>query len=324
MIRAGGGCGVSGSRMRTRLVLIAMALAGVCSGGIHSARSQTGEVPAPARRGMMPSVSLGAHMAAGADSIRQWYRTARPLSGDRSKLYQQVVRAFAQHRRFSDRVALQNYPKDQFEWLLITDTVADTLASRLHPILQSYGAKQPEEILTDGRQRLELEYARIPGPPSRMLGLHVNILGQWAISKADSLLASGVTQDRVALEDGVLRYIKEWCYLYNESHKDVIEVFESRKFQEDWIIGRLRDRCGNQGTWKLKEQYMAMVGWDSTTTPPTEVFAHEFHLEALKCEGDTRVIWVDLPNFEEVQLEAMRRAPAQRPPEPTPDQLPRR
>jgi hypothetical protein len=247
---------------------------------------------------MMPSVTLGKYVTEGASEVRSWEVGAGSIAGDRERIFDSIRGALTQYRDFENHVG-KMYPENQVEWILITDSVADTLADALRSVLLKYQEANEKEILTQGRQFYELAMMNIVGPPTRMLGFHVVLLANFAYSKADSLLA-GRTQDRDGVMDGVLRSISDWGALYEQVHDNPLSVYESRLSEEDWIISRLRDKCGTNA-WKLTNQYMALVGVDSTQTPPVERFAHEFHLESTKCD-DKRVIYVDLPNFQEMQL----------------------
>jgi hypothetical protein len=257
---------------------------------------------------LMPSVSLKEYVRQGSDSVRIWAAAVRPADTDRSRLYQGIAAALSQHTRFAERVS-GTYPRNQPEWLLITDAVSDTLTDAVTPLVEAYEKAHPEEILTDGRQQLELALMRIAGPPPRMLGFHVVMLSNFIYSKADSLLSAGKTTDVAGVEDGVLRSIGDWCELYQQVHADPISVFESRTNQEDWIIARMEDNCGNKGggTWQLVQQWMAVVDRDSSVTPPVDLYAHEIHLKPVKCPGDTVVFFVDLPNYHQVQLEVSKK-----------------
>lgn len=264
-------------------------------GGIQSAERAK-------KMGLMPSVSLKQYTDAGVDSIRAWVKSSAPIARDRAKLYRAVRGAFAQHARFGVRVA-NTYPKNQLEWLLVTDAVADTLVRELRDVLEIYGRANPEEVLTTGRQLLETKMAGT-APPGHVLGLHVPILAAYAIAQSDTLLSLGATTDVAGLEDGFLRYVQDWCNQWSQRHGTLLQDYESRILQEDWIIGRLETNCGTTN-WQLVEQYLAVVGIDDTTTPPTELYAHEFHLKAKDCD-DSRVIYVDLPNFTELQLQMVK------------------
>jgi len=264
-------------------------------GGIQSAERAK-------KMGLMPSVSLKQYTDAGVDSIRAWTRSTTPIARDRARLHRAVRGAFAQHARFGDRVA-NTYPKNQLEWLLITDAVADTLVRELRGALEIYGRANPDEVLTTGRQLLETKMVNT-APPGHVLGLHVPILATYALAQSDTLLALGATTDIAGVEDGFLRYLQDWCHQWSERHGSPLKDYESRILQEDWIIGRLETNCGTTNG-QLVEQYLAVVGIDDTTTPPTELYAHEFHLRAKDCD-DSRVIYVDLPNFTELQLQMVK------------------
>jgi hypothetical protein len=258
---------------------------------------------------LMPSVSLKEYVRQGADSVHVWQRATRPVAADRAQLFLAIESLLRQHGRFAERVST-TYPRNQCEWLLITDAVSDTLTEALAPLLHSYHRAHPDEILSQGRQMLELALMRIAGPPPRMLGFHVVLLGNFLCSKADSLLSAQATTDTAGLQDGVLRTLEDYCQLYEQVHADPISVFESRENEEDWIIARMEDNCGNKGsgTWQIAQQWMAVVDRDSTVTPPVDLYAHEIHLKPVKCPGDTLVIYIDLPNYHDVQLEVAKKS----------------
>lgn len=273
---------------------------GVIGGGVVQ------EHVADVRR-MLPTQSLWIYVDAGADSIHQWEGKHQNTTG-RGALFAAVREALQAQNRLEERLS-PSFPRNDVEWLLITDAVADTLTETVAPLLERYTRTNPEEILTAGRVALEVEMAKISGPPSRLLGFHFTRLANFVYSRADSLLGNGIVTDRFGLEDGILRYMADWCNLYAQGHENPIEVFESRIIQEDWIIARLKDNCGNSGsgTWQLMEQWMAQIP-DSSTTPVTYRFAHEYKLQGVKCENDVRVIYIDLPNYREVQTEVDRRS----------------
>jgi hypothetical protein len=253
---------------------------------------------------IMPRVLPEQFVQQGAAAIRAWKKEALAVAGDRMQVYASVRQALRDHSTFQGRVA-EIYPKEQLEWLLITDEVADSLTQALIPVLDRYQETHPEEVLTTGRQLLELELMKIVGPPTRMLGFHVILLADYAASAADSILARPGVDDAAGVADGVLRNIRDWGALYGQFHGDVVAMHESRLSQEDWIVARLKDNCGNS-RWRVKQQYMALVGIDSTKTPPADRFAHELHLEADGCD-DNRVVVIELPHFRGMQEVMMKR-----------------
>ncbi len=289
-------------------VIFAGVLLGVVGQSLASKEDE--ESPASRRRYMMPSISLAEYVASGTDSIRIWVEDNAARVGDRGAVFEGVRDLIAQHDRFKDEVT-RIYPRNQLEWMLITDAVADTLINELYPVLEAYQKAHPKEELGSGRQAVELGILTgIRVPPSRMLGFIAVILAQRTYALADSIFAYGGVEDIAGVQDGVLRNIRDWGSEYMQVHSDPMSVFQCRLVQQDWIIARLEDRCGNSGggTWQLGQQWMAIVDTDSTVTPPVHRFAHEIHLKAVKCEGDDRVLWIDLPNFHEVQMELHRRS----------------
>lgn len=271
--------------------------------GSLAAAAEGVQMEKPGKVGLLPTISLQRYIDMGTDSLDAWAKASRASAGDRAALFRNVRHALEFQARYAEKIGTTTYPKEQLEWLLITDAVADTFVTRLEPLVQAYEKAVPNELLTEGRQAFELVLGQIPGAPARMLGFHVVMLARWAYTQTDSLnLRSGV-QDQAGMQDAVLRYLREWSHLYGVVHADPIKVYESRISQEDWIISRIRNNCGTT-KWALREQFMASI-MDSSTTPPTERFAHEFHINAVGCD-DQRVIYVDLPNFHEVQLEVYR------------------
>jgi hypothetical protein len=296
--------------------VLAAAVLPLLAGLLLAGAAGASDLTAPARRSpaldqlhmARPMTTFHPEIKAGADSLHLWSSGAAKAASDRHELYQAIRRGLRQCSAYGTRMAA-TYPPGGISWLLMTDAVADTFTTLASPLLQAYAKAHPDELLTDGRQKLELILSRILGPPPRLLGFHFVRMAGFVYGKADSLAGSGATQDIAGLEDGVLRTLKEWAGLYDQVHSDPIAILQSRTNQEDYIIGRLVDRCGNSGAgvWRLLEQWTAAVGQDSSKTPPEDRMAHEYHLLGLKCPEDTLVIYIDLPNYQEVQEEVMRK-----------------
>lgn len=252
------------------------------------------------KRYMMPSVTLQEFVDRGTRTCHSWKGRTLPLVGDRAKLFEAFRELLTAYDAFQSEVG-KVYPENQLEWLLVTDSVADTLADVLHDVLVEYRKRNEDEILTVGRQKFEKKMMEIVGPPKRVLGFHVVLLADHAFEQADLLLAQPSLDDRAGVYDGVLRHALDWVGLWEQVHDNPLTIYESRLAQEDWILVRIEDECGNTGKWRIAEQYMAMIGIDSTVTPAVERFAHEFHLVGTECE-DERVFYIDLPNFTEMQM----------------------
>lgn len=300
--------GVGGQRLV--ILLAALTLVG---GSLLPASAETGDTSPGGQvttlpRFQMPRVLPTQFSSLASDSLRIWERSAMTKAGNRGAFFTAVQGLFRMNTRFSDRVA-KVYPRNQMEWIMITDRAADSLAVGLGPVLKAYTKANPEEVLTTGRIAFEQRMARIVGPPGRMLGFHVVMLADHALAQADTLLARGLVNDVAGVQDGVLRSLQDWVELYAQVHGDVIARHESHLNAEDWILVRLEDNCGNKGSnvWTIGEMYVAKVGVDSTRTPPEEQFAHEYTITSQKCPGDQRVVYFDMPLFQDVQKEIYRR-----------------
>ncbi len=302
---------MTGSHCRRFVCLLgALAVLGGLTGGrTPAARAQEGETAPSRKTYRMPAVAPGQFLKGAADSTRAILRPAQARPGDRQTVFRGIRAALDQQDRLAERVAAV-YPRNQMEWIVITDFAADTLATQLGPILSKYSEANPQEILTEGRQLLELEQMSMPSLPDRMLGFHISMLARFLYARHDSILAAGRTADRAGLEDGVLRSLQDWVRSFDQAHADVVEKHTSHLKHEDWVMIRLEDNCGNKGSdvWQIKNMYMAKVGVDSSSTPPLEMYAHEYHVESVKCAGDNRVVYFDLPLLQYTLMEAHRRA----------------
>jgi hypothetical protein len=265
-----------------------------------------GQVTSPPRY-RLPKVLPSQFTSFAGDSIRAWVRSSVPKGRDRAAVYAAVQGVFRMNTRFADRVT-KTYPRNQLEWIVITDRAADSLAVGLEPVLDAYGKAHPEEVLTAGRIAFEDRMAEIVAPPGRMLGFHVVLLANHALAQADTLLNFGGVTDVAGVQDGVLRSLQDWVQLYSQAHIDVLARHGSHLKTEDWVLVRLEDNCGNKGAdvWGIQGMFVAMVGVDSTRTPPEEQYAHEFSILSNKCPGDQRVVYLDMPLFNDAQREIFR------------------
>ncbi|MEZ4649209.1 MAG: hypothetical protein R3E97_10600 [Candidatus Eisenbacteria bacterium] len=288
--------------MTARSRWVVFGIAGIVLFGLGASPNADAQAP-PKKTFVMPRVTPNEFVSKGVQMAHQWEMDARGKSRDRIALYESVVDLFSRYAAFTDEVA-EIYPKEGLEWLLITDEVCDSIATALIDPLESYQNAHPDEVLTQGRQLFELELMKIVGAPARVLGFHVVRLGSFSAEKVAELNVAETTTDLDGLADGFLRHLRDWCFEYEQVHDTELNTYRSRLNQQDWVIVRLKDECGNTGKWKIKNQYMALIGVDSTKTPPEDVYAHEFELVGTKCD-ETRTIRIDLPNFLAMQREVL-------------------
>jgi hypothetical protein len=220
---------------------------------------------------------------------------------------------------FNEETVAQRYRLDEPIGLLVTDGIADTLATRLHGLLAQYVRQNPEEKLTAGRQALELAYARIPMAPGRFLGFHFQHMATLYAMQADTILSAPELRDPDAVRGGFLRYVWDLTQLYEQMHDGTVAKYQCRLKQEDWIVQRARcGECDHRGL-KYRNQMTGLredttkVGCKeilySTDTSPEGIrkrfacrsWGHVFEIECPEC-GDITRFSVPLPYFKMLQL----------------------
>ena len=211
------------------------------------------------------------------------------------------------------------FPLTDPRGLLVTDGIADTLATRLHGVLKEYTIAHPEEILTEGRQALEILLAAVPLPPGRFLGFHFQHMGDLYRLRADTLLSMPALNDRAGVQDGFLRHLWDLNQVYEQVHRDAGERYMCRISQEDWILQRMVcEKCGNRG-YRYRNQRMGMSQEDSEEcnkilldrSNDTESierridcyhWGHVFTVMFSQC-SDSLIYSVPLPNYKVMQKE---------------------
>ena len=166
----------------------------------------------------------------------------------------------------SDRYAL-----DCPEGLMITDGIADTLATRVSWLLRDYIDRNPDELLTQGRQALEMALVNFPLPPGRFLGFHFQRLAMVFADAADTILTMRSIGDPAGVYDGFLRRVWDLSQVYDQMHASAGERYFCRIRQEDLIAHRMRCRkCGHIGQSMRNQRF----GLSENETPDCQaVFA---------------------------------------------------
>ncbi len=157
-----------------------------------------------------------------------------------------------------DEVA-ERYYLDEPVGLLILDGVADTLATRISPLLEIYAQRNPEENLSRGRQTLEmlLAHPSYQPPTGRFIGYYLEGFSFLYFAQAETLLVQLNKEDRVRTDltesirgvyDGVLRHVLSLIRLYDQVHITDADKYFCRLDQEDSIPPRSKcTKCGQQG-----------------------------------------------------------------------------
>jgi hypothetical protein len=183
--------------------------------------------------------------------IDAWAASTRGVVGDRGRLFTSVRKLIAWEDRFARDTVAVRYPLDGSDGLLVRDGIADTIATRLSGLLAGYASRFPDEILTEGRQTLELTMDRFPVPPGRFLGFHLVHLAGMIGAQCDTILAVQQRLDRIdaaGVQDGYLRHLWDLGQLYAQAHISAGERYLCTITQEDWIAQRMVcPKCAKRG-----------------------------------------------------------------------------
>lgn len=197
--------------------------------------------------------------------------TLRGGSLDAETLYMGLVDLFDAVHQFNSEQVSDRYALDCPEGLMVTDGIADTLATRTSWLLRDYIDQNLEELLTRGRQALEMLLVDYPLPPGRFLGFHFQRLAHVYAEVADTVLTKRNIGDPAGVYDGFLRRVWDLSQVYDQMHANAGEKYFCRIRQEDLIAHRMRcKKCGRTGL-KMRNQ---RFGLSEMQTPDCqEVFA---------------------------------------------------
>jgi hypothetical protein len=226
---------------------------------------------------------------AGVDSVEAMLQPLREDPGNRDRLFWGLGKLLFWERSYQMGPIGEWAKPQSLEWLLVTDDLSDSIAVRLYPLLRDYTERNPEELLTEGRQRFELANITINPPHTRMLGFHITRVGRVTFARADSLIRKEGVTDVAGVEDGFLRMLWDWLQQYQQCHRDTIEMHMSRVSQEDWIIARMKPPCPEGERYKIQGQFMAY-------DPETDTYNHRFVLVSEECNTQLSIA-IPLPHF---------------------------
>jgi hypothetical protein len=188
----------------------------------------------------------------------------REDSANRDVLYEEVRGLLRWYEEYDSTVVAKRFRSGSPDALLITDGIADTLATRLHGLLNDYVEQNPEEILDRGREALEIALARMELPPGRILGFHVVGMARLYGIQADTILTvPGLALPGV--KDGFLRHTWDLSQIYAQVHSDAAQKYFCRLSQEDWLASRIIcGECAHRGVDYTNQ--MTGIRHDSTAT----------------------------------------------------------
>ncbi|MBD3236117.1 MAG: hypothetical protein GF330_05395 [Candidatus Eisenbacteria bacterium] len=239
--------------------------------------------------------------------------SAGPL--ERDPLYAEVRGLLHWVAEFDSTIA-ERYRLGSAEAILITDGIADTLATRLHDLLGQYVEAHPEEILDRGREALEIALVRMELPPGRLLGFHLLNMARLYGMQADTIL-SVPELALPGVKDGFLRHVWDLSQVYAQVHSDPAQNYFCRLSQEDWMASRIVcAHCGHRGvdytnqmTGIREDSTEACIeAMDMTRTDPEVVLQridcrHWGHIFTATCPecGEEFKFSVPLPYYRKMQ-----------------------
>lgn len=275
------------------------------------------------------AIEPGDHLPHGQDLVEQgtyrvdtWAARTRGVVADRARLFDAIRHLIAWEGRFARDTIAVRYELEGSDGLLIRDGIADTIATRLSGILRSYASRYPEELLTEGRQTLELTMDRFPVPPGRFLGFHMIHLADLIGTQCDTILAVQQRLGRVdaaGVQDGYLRHLWDLSQLYDQAHSTAGERYLCTITQEDWIAQRMVcPKCKKRGL-KFYNQKNGLN--EDTTQTCREIldmarpepasalerircrhWGHVFYTRCPACSTETRFS-VPLPHYRQMLIE---------------------
>jgi hypothetical protein len=251
----------------------------------------------------------------------------RAAVNDRMVLYRGVRDLFDWERRYAGESIQPACPIEGPDGLLVRDGVADTIATRMDGVLRGYLDRHPEELLSAGRQAIELSTSHIPMPPGRFLGFHLVQLAHLFGAQCDTIEAAAARAgggDLDGMADGFLRHMWDLSQLYAQAHATSTDRYLDCVSQEDWMAERLVcPICARQGM-RLTDQRSAFredttaacrgalyrQSDDQATRVAQILCRHYGHIFNARCKDSScqgaYEFSVPLPDYRRMQLEMVR------------------
>lgn len=222
-----------------------------------------------------------------------------------------MVTAWDRYGDFMDREHgdFPNMSRNRPYWLITTDDAADTLATRLGPLLRGYVKAHPNEMLGLARADWELAVDQLGVPRSKLFGFQfVELARRGAVLRAT--IEEKHPDARAEARDAYLRFLWDIYQFYEQMHSTWFDRNSMRVAQEDWIIYRTKSRC-KETKWQLVTALTAVGVDTSHYDPMTDKIMHRLLFVDPECQ-DTLDFIVPLPHYRLMERELDRLTPAQK------------
>lgn len=226
-------------------------------------------------------------------------------------LVERLVAAWERYGNFMDREHgdFPNMSRNRPYWLITTDDAADTLTSRLGPVLATFIKQNPEEMLGIVRAEWELGIEQLGVPQNKLYGFQfVELARRGSIFR--KALEAKHPDFKPEARDAYLRFLWDTYQFYAQLHKSWYDRNALRVSQEDWIVYRSKGRC-KETKWKMVTALTAVGVDTSTMNPMTDKFMHRLLLVDPEC-GDTLDFVMPLPHYRLMEKELEKLTDAQR------------
>jgi hypothetical protein len=262
----------------------------------------------------IPPLTMYAEVLGFRSEIEGMIASAKPTitrSDSLTALIDRLVAAWDRYGDFMDREHgdFPNMSRNRPYWLITTDDAADTLTSRLGPILSGYVKAHPQERLGTVRVEWEVGVQQLGTPRDRLFGFQFVELARRG-STLRAALEEKHPEAKDEARDAYLRFLWDTYQFYAQLHSSWFNRNGMRIAEESWVIRRSKGLC-EETSWTMVTSLTA-IGVDTTSSDPmTDKFMHRLLLVDQKC-GDTLDFVMPLPHFRLMEKELARLTPAQK------------
>jgi hypothetical protein len=194
-------------------------------------------------------------------------------------------------------------------WFITTDDAADTLTTRIGPLLAAYVKAHPDEMLGMARAEWELGVDQLGVPRNKLFGFQF-----VELARRGTVLRNAVEQKypeaKAEVRDAYLRFLWDLYQFYVQLHSTWFDRNSLRVAQEDWVVYRTKSRC-KETKWQSVVALTAVGVDTSNYDPMSDKFMHRLLLVDPGCQ-DTLDFVMPLPHYRLMEREVSNLSPAQR------------